>query len=107
MVTWKDPTTPFEDVVMLAVTAMKGSALLVKLNCRLDVASEMFPTGSCSTDDDCAMIPNTVCRRGTIDTTQEEETLGETTIPFMFTTCQCMDGYMPIPGIEFKLLLNP
>ena len=88
MLQWKDSRTPY-NVGVLGLTS-EGSAVFYGVDCPLIYKVTFYPSNTCTKDLDCESIPNTRCIRE-----PEPLTLPGTT--FRLLTCDCNDGFEPIP----------
>ena len=92
---WRDPLNPY-DVKVVGLTS-EGSAVFYAVDCPLINRRSFYPAQTCLSDSDCGQIPNTNCAREQI-----AQILPGTTLKLL--TCQCLDGFEPIPD-PYRLLL--
>ena len=88
MMKWKDPITPY-DVSVIGLTS-EGSAVFYGVNCPMINRASFYPANTCTSDADCTDVPNTRCLRES-----EPQILPGTTLKLL--TCECADGFEPIP----------
>lgn len=85
---WRDSRTPY-DIGVAGLTS-EGSAVFYGVDCPLINKRSFHPSQTCASDSDCVDIPNTQCIRES-----EPLILPGTTLNLL--TCQCSDGFEPIP----------
>jgi hypothetical protein len=86
---WRDLMTPYD--VSVAGLTSEGSAIFYGVDCPVMNPLTFYPKGACSRDSNCNSVYNTECRR-------EENPVIAANTTISLLTCQCQDGFEPIPS---------